>query len=81
MVKTSDKTNKQERDRNPPYKQDHVLLFIVYKNNWPIRKDYLSHMTIIMQILFTSQDHQLTKISPILQAWFLYSVNIYKYDI
>ena len=30
---------------------------------------------------FTSQDHQLTKISPILQALFLYSVNIYKYDI
>jgi len=27
--------------------------------------------------MFTSQDHQLTKISPILQAWFLYSVNIF----
>ena len=30
---------------------------------------------------FTSQDHVPTKICPILQAWFLYSVNIYKYDI
>ena len=29
----------------------------------------------------TSQDHQLTKISPILQSWFLYFVNIYKCDI
>jgi len=26
--------------------------------------------------MFTSQDHQLTKISSILQAWFLNSVNI-----
>jgi len=30
---------------------------------------------------FTSQDRQLTKISPIIQGWFLYPVNIYKYDI
>jgi len=29
---------------------------------------------------FTSQDHQLTKISPILQAWFLYSVNFDNYE-
>ena len=29
--------------------------------------------------MFTSQDHQLTQISPIVQAWFLYSVNIYKW--
>jgi len=31
--------------------------------------------------LFTTQAHQPTKISPILQARFLYWVNIYKYDI
>ena len=30
---------------------------------------------------FTSHDQQITKISPILQSLFLYSVNNYKYDI
>jgi len=30
-------------------KQDHVLLFTVNKDNWPIRKEYLSQVTIIMQ--------------------------------
>ena len=45
--KNSDQRNKQERDRNPPYKQDNVLLFTVNKDNWPIRREYLSHMTII----------------------------------
>jgi len=40
----SDQTNKQERDRNPMYKQDHVLLFTVNKES------VLSHMTIIMQM-------------------------------
>ena len=33
----------------PPYKQDHGLLFTVNKDNWPIRWEYLSHVTIIMQ--------------------------------
>ena len=47
----SDQTNKQERDRNPQYKQDHVLLFTVNKDNWPIGRDYLSHVTIIMLIV------------------------------
>ena len=69
----SDQTNKQERDRNPPYKQDYVLLFTINKDNWPIRREYLSHMTIIRQVI--------TKISSFVQAWFLHSVNIYKYDI
>jgi len=46
----SDQTNKQERDRNPPYKQDQVLLFTVNSDNWPIRREYLSHLTIIMQM-------------------------------
>ena len=32
-----------------PYKQHHVLLFTVNKDNWPIRKEYLSQVTIIMQ--------------------------------
>ena len=36
--------------RNPPYKQDHVLLFTVNKDNWPIRREYLDHVTIIMQM-------------------------------
>ena len=35
--------------RNPPYKQDHVLLFTANKYNWPIRREYFSHMIIIMQ--------------------------------
>jgi len=48
--KNSDQTNKQEGDRNPLYKQDHVLLFTVNKDSWPIRREYLSHMTIIMQM-------------------------------
>jgi len=43
-------TNKQERNRNPPYKHDYVLLFTVNKDNWPIRREYLSHLTIIMQM-------------------------------
>jgi len=50
VEKPSDETNKQERDRNPPYKQDHVLLFNVNKDNWPIRREYLSSVTIIMQM-------------------------------
>jgi len=48
--KTSDQTNKQERDRNPSYKQDHVLLFTVNRDNWPIRRECLSYVTIIMQM-------------------------------
>jgi len=51
VEKPSDETNKQERDRNPPYKQDHVLLFTVNKDNWPIRREHLSHMIIIMQMV------------------------------
>ena len=47
-MKKSYQTNIQERDRNPPYKQDHVLLFTVNKGNWPIRREYLSHVTIII---------------------------------
>ena len=47
--KNSDQTNKQERDRYQPYKQDHVFLGTVNKDNWPIRREYFSHMTIIMQ--------------------------------
>jgi len=48
------------------------------KDTWPITR------------IFESQDQhnangglpaKITQISPILQAWFLYSVNIYKYDI
>ena len=35
--------------RNQPYKQDCVLLFTVNKDNCPIRREYLSHVTIIMQ--------------------------------
>ena len=31
--KNGDQTNKQERDRNPPYKQDYVFLFNVNKDN------------------------------------------------
>jgi len=50
-------SNKQERGRNPPYKQDHVFLFTVNKDNWPIRREDLSNVTIIMEIVFTSQDH------------------------
>ena len=46
--KHSDQTNKQERDRTPPYKQDHVLSFTVNKDIWSIRSEYLSHVTIIM---------------------------------
>ena len=45
----SDQTNKQERDRNPPYKQDHLVLFTLNKDNWPIRREYLSHVTILTQ--------------------------------
>ena len=75
----SDQTDKHERDINPPYKQDHALLFTVNKDNWPIRRVYLSHVTIIMQN--GCLPAKITKISPILQAWFVYSVNIYKYDI
>ena len=48
--KTSDHTNIQERGRrNPPYQQDHVLLFTVNKDNYPIKREYLSHVIIIMQ--------------------------------
>jgi len=48
--KNSDQTNKQERHRNLPHKQDHVLLITVNKDKWPIRREYLSHVTIIMQM-------------------------------
>jgi len=47
--KSSHQTNKQERNENPPYKQDHLLLFTVNKDNWPIWREYLSHVAIIMQ--------------------------------
>ena len=80
--KHSDQTNKQERDRNPPCKQDHVLLFTVNKENWPIRREYLSHVTIIMQNgHLPAKITSLPKYPPILQASFLYSVTIYKYNI
>jgi len=36
--KNSDQTNKHETERNPQYKQDHVLLFTINKDNWPIRR-------------------------------------------
>jgi len=58
MQKIIDQTNKHERARNPPYKQDHVLLFTVNKDNWPIRREYLSHMTIIMQTGRLPPSHQ-----------------------
>ena len=39
MEKThSDQTNKHEWDRNPPYKQDHVLLFTVTKTTGQSRE-------------------------------------------
>jgi len=44
--KHSNQTNIQETDRKI---QDHVLLFTVNKDNWPIRREYLGHVTIIMQ--------------------------------
>jgi len=50
--KPIDQTNKQERGRNASYyKQDHVLLFNLNKDNWQIRREYLSHVTIIMQMV------------------------------
>jgi len=64
-----------------PYKQDYVLLFTVNKDKWPIRREYLSHVTIIMQNGRLPPRSPANKISPILQAWFLYSVNIDNYDI
>ena len=67
--------------RSPLYKHDHVLLFTVNKDNWPIRRDYLNHMTIIMQNGRLPPRSPANKISVILEAWFLYSVNIDKYDI
>jgi len=51
VKKNSHQTNKQKRDRNPPYKQDRVLLFTVNEDNWPIRRVYLSHVAIVMQIV------------------------------
>ena len=45
----SDQTNKQERARNPQYKQDQVLLFTVNKANWSIRRVF-EYMTIIIQM-------------------------------
>jgi len=48
--KNNAQTNKQERDINPRYKQDHAFLFTVNKENWPIRREYLSHVTVILQM-------------------------------
>ena len=80
--KNSDQTNKYERDREIHHinKTMHVLLFTVNKDNWPMRRVCESHDHHDAKWTFTSQDHQLTTISPILQAYFLYSVNIYKCD-
>ena len=41
--KNSDQTNKQERDRNPSYKQEHVVLFTVNKDNWPTIQLIIQH--------------------------------------
>ena len=57
-----------------------MLLFTVNKDNWPIRR-FESREHHNAKWTFTSQDHKIIKISTILQAWCLYSVNIYKYDI
>ena len=43
----SDQTSKHERDRNATYQQDHVLLFTVNKDNYPIKREYMSHVTIL----------------------------------
>ena len=78
--KTSHQTNKLERDRNPPFMQYYVLLFTVNKDNWPIRRDYLSRVTIIMQMNVyqpKSADQNLSHPSSMV----LIFVNIYKYDI
>jgi len=58
-----------------------MLLFTVNKENWPIRREYLSHVTIIMPNGHLPPKSPANKISPILQAWFLYSANIDKDDI
>jgi len=58
-----------------------VLSFSINKDNWPIRRVFESRDHHNPKWTFTGQDYQSTKISPILQAWFLYSVNTYKYDI
>jgi len=80
MEKThSEQTNKHERVREIHGKQDHVFLFTINKDNWPTRRNYLSHVTSIIQN--GRLPAKITKISPILQEWFLYSVNTYRYDI
>jgi len=78
--KNSDQTNKHERERNPLYKQDCVLYLCQQRQPANQESVFETRDHHIAKWTFTSQDHQLTKISPILQAWFLYSVNIDKYD-
>jgi len=56
-----------------------VLLFTVNKDNWPIRREYFIHVTIIIQTGGLPPRSPANKISPILQAWFLFSLNIDKY--
>jgi len=67
--KNSDQTNKQERARNPQYKQDQVLLFTVNKDNWSIRRVFESHGHHNAHGCLPAK---ITKISPTLQTWFLY---------
>ena len=50
--------------RNPPYKQDHVLLFTVNKDNWPIRESiFVSRDHHNAKWTFTSQDHHKQNLS------------------
>jgi len=79
---TSDQTIEHERDKEINHINKTMCFFYCKQRQLANRErvfESCDHHN--AKWMFTSQDHQLTKISPIIQAWFLASVNIYMYFI